>query len=206
MATVHEMGRDSVRTGQRPSLPAPPGPPRFFRFPSPRHFCYPFRMEQIATNLPERRHPSRNSVVVDAQGRTPVLLFVTVCTRNRDSLLANESARECILNAWKKADNWLVGRYVIMPDHLHFFCSPAKNPYPDYHAWLRYWKSEVARHWPYPTENLWQREGWDTQLRNSDSYSEKWSYVRNNPVRKNLVSHADAWPFQGEINKLRWYD
>src|SRR5256885_6005252 len=29
-----------------------------------------------------------------------------------------------ILNAWKTADHWLVGRYVIMPDHIHLFCAP----------------------------------------------------------------------------------
>jgi hypothetical protein len=39
-----------------------------------------------------------------------------------------------------------------------------------------------------------------------DSYSEKWYYVRNNPVRASLVEHADNWPFQGELEILFWHD
>jgi len=29
--------------------------------------------------------------------------------------------------------------------------------------------------------------------------SEKWNYVRDNPVRAGLVENAEAWPYQGEV-------
>ncbi|MEM7014200.1 MAG: hypothetical protein AAF585_22295, partial [Verrucomicrobiota bacterium] len=32
------------------------------------------------------------------------------------------------------------------------------------------------------------------------------SYVRNNPVRHGLVTDADDWAYQGEINQLQWHD
>lgn len=41
-------------------------------------------------------------------------------------------------------------------------------------------------------------------MRNGDQYHEKWLYVRENPVRAGLVTDADEWPFQGDINVLRW--
>lgn len=53
---------------------------------------------------------------------------------------------------------------------------------------------------------LFQRDCWDRQLRNGESYSNKWQYVRNNPVRKGLVADADGWPFQGEMNVLHWHE
>ena len=53
---------------------------------------------------------------------------------------------------------------------------------------------------------IFQRDQWDTQLRAGDSYAIKWEYIRNNPVRKGLVVHADDWPYQGELNILRWHD
>jgi len=37
-----------------------------------------------------------------------------------------------------------------------------------------------------------------------ESYSEKWNYTVQNPVRAGLVSNAEEWPFQGEIVSIRW--
>ena len=37
-----------------------------------------------------------------------------------------------------------------------------------------------------------------------ESYTQKWHYVRENPVRKGLVKDADEWPFQGMLNVLPW--
>ena len=82
--------------------------------------------------------------------------------------------------------------YVIMPDHVHFCCAPAKWPIPDFHKWMKFWKAEVAL--SFPTEHvrpLWQRQCWDTQLRQGESFEEKCRYMVNNPVRKGLVSKAE---------------
>ena len=49
---------------------------------------------------------------------------------------------------------------------------------------------------------IWQEEFFDIVLRSSESYSQKWNYVRENPVRAGLVKKSDDWPFQGEIESL----
>jgi putative transposase len=49
---------------------------------------------------------------------------------------------------------------------------------------------------------LWQRGFFDHILRNSESYSQKWDYVCENPVRAGLVRTADEWPFQGEARLI----
>jgi hypothetical protein len=49
---------------------------------------------------------------------------------------------------------------------------------------------------------LWQREFFDHILRSHESYSEKWNYVFDNPVRAGLVSSADKWEYAGEIETL----
>jgi REP-associated tyrosine transposase len=46
---------------------------------------------------------------------------------------------------------------------------------------------------------LWQPEFFDHVLRNDESCSQKWEYVRENPVRAGLVPRADDWPYQGEL-------
>jgi hypothetical protein len=42
----------------------------------------------------------------------------------------------------------------------------------------------------------------DHLIRHSESYAEKWEYVRLNPVRAGLVKTCQEWPWQGEIEKL----
>jgi hypothetical protein len=48
----------------------------------------------------------------------------------------------------------------------------------------------------------WQKGFFDHLIRHSESYSEKWDYVRQNPVRAGLVEAIDDWPYQGEIVRL----
>ncbi len=48
-------------------------------------------------------------------------------------------------------------------------------------------------------KNVWQPGFFDHLLRGSESYAEKWAYVRETPVRAGLVDDADDWPYQGEI-------
>lgn len=50
---------------------------------------------------------------------------------------------------------------------------------------------------------MWQADYFDRFLRSDESYSEKWDYVRSNPVRAGLAADAEDWPFAGEIFELR---
>ncbi len=122
-------------------------------------------------------------------------------------MLAHPDTVAVLRRAWTMAQRWSVGRWVVMPNHVHLFCSPATNPTEPLTSWVRYWKSEASRHWPRPSVlPLWQRDYWDTQLRTGDSYALKWDYVRRNPVREGLVERPEDWPYQGEENVLTWLD
>jgi len=136
-----------------------------------------------------------------------VIIYVTQVVAARRPLLVRSPAVETILNAWRKADHWLVGRYVLMPDHLHLFCAPARFPSTPLKNWMAFWRAEATRFWPWPEEKpIWQKDFFDRQLRRGESYTEKWHYVRENPVRGSLVSDAAAWPWQGEIHPLMWHE
>ena len=49
------------------------------------------------------------------------------------------------------------------------------------------------------SQPLWQRGFFDHLVRNTESYAQKWDYVRENPVRAGLVSTAEEWKYQAEI-------
>ncbi len=50
---------------------------------------------------------------------------------------------------------------------------------------------------------LWQAEFFDHLIRSDESYDQKWDYVRENPVRAELVKSADDWRFSGEFTIFR---
>ena len=191
--------------------------------------------DATSASLPARHFPSKNSVHASSGNRATVL-FVTVCSHGRLPVLANHRVHRCVVAAWERTDSWLVGRYVIMPDHMHFFCAPALGPPSSFHGWMARWKALVSRTFPVDLRRLagkgrfrrpngevadatsaslpetgrvlpvFQRNCWDVQLRAGDNYTAKWGYVRDNPVRKGLVATADDWAYQGELNVLHWHE
>ncbi len=175
----------------------------------------------------------------------PPLYFVTFCTARRRKILANDTVHAAVVKYCRSAEerNIAVGRYVIMPEHIHLFVRgshefqlgiwmrglkralsaaipavvavavvgdrggrlsqraqpPAADdpPSPGYgRAGGRQLQQTVFRGY---APSIWQRGFFDHLLRNSDSYSQKWNYVEQNPVRAGLVRHADKWPYAGEI-------
>jgi REP element-mobilizing transposase RayT len=155
-------------------------------------------MEEIG-----RKHPAHQPM--RERHNTPIIVFVTVCTKNRKRILADSAVHDVLLEGWQTRPAWSVGRYVIMPDHIHFFSAPAEFPPRSLAKWISFWKSVASQHWPYANQlPIWQRHFWDTQLRRGENYDDKWEYVVRNPVRAGLVNRREDWPFQGEMNVLRW--
>jgi len=133
----------------------------------------------------------------------PIILFVTVCTKNRKPHLASERVHHILRKVWSESVQYHVGRYVIIPDHVHLFCSPAVDLPESVQEWVAYWRRLTSRELK-DFCPIWQRDCWDTQLRRFRSYDEKWAYVVRNPVRKGLVSKPEEWPYQGCLNDLHW--
>ena len=101
-------------------------------------------------------------------------------------------------DAWHFHDDYPVGRYVIMPEHIHLFVGENDSSFVSLPDWVAKWKGYVTRRWlRYEDRPIWQRSFWDRQLLGSAAYESKWIYVRWNPVRHGLVDHPDDWPFQG---------
>ena len=130
------------------------------------------------------------------------LCFVTFTTRDRraipsldDAQLALQRYARCGIDKFNVA----LGRYVIMPDHVHLFVRGDQNF--SLSAWIGGLKRAASV--AVKSRYLWQPGFFDHILRSDESYAEKWKYVRDNPVRAGLVKAADDWLYQGENRRNR---
>jgi REP element-mobilizing transposase RayT len=137
--------------------------------------------------------------------RTPLFL-VSFCSRSRQPVLTSQgmptALAECLREA-AAATGWSVGRYVVMPDHMHLFCAP--SPEADaLSAFVGRFKARSTRRaWTFGLSGrIWQAEFHDHMLRSEESYAQKWEYVRHNPVRAGLCLEPEDWPHQGEMEDL----
>jgi len=151
--------------------------------------------------LPQRKHPVHMPVVV--RHNEPTVVLLTVCTSERKNRLANERVHRALKTVWTEAHAWRVGLYVIMPDHVHMFCSPGCPEFPAIASWARYWKSLTSKAMGWGSA-MWQLDCWDTQMRSPEHYHGKREYVRQNPVRKGLVPVPKEWPFTGVMEPIEW--
>ena len=149
--------------------------------------------------------PRRHLAHVPSYTDNPIVFF-TACIHRRRPVLNNAGCHEILRSIWTRSvsDGWWVGHYILMPDHVHFFArseigglSMAK--------WVQLWKGVSSRKMAKALQILppiWQPDYFDRYLRSAESYSQKWEYVRDNPVRAGLVSRREDWPFQGEIVEI----
>ena len=141
--------------------------------------------------------------------------FVTFNTHTRANLLATAEAHEAFVEYCRRAADFRigVGRYVLMPDHVHLFVCFGGGCTTTLSGWIKGLKREldsvlisIGRE---PTKrpgqkfcSFWQPGFHDHLLRSDESYAAKWEYVFQNPVRAGLVSRPEEWPYAGEVMRI----
>jgi REP-associated tyrosine transposase len=128
--------------------------------------------------------------------------YLTIVAYDRKPIVANADMHSAFREFADKAANYgvAVGRYVLMPDHIHLFAAfgPEAIPLSKWIKSLKNYLSKTLRLRGCPSPHF-QKGFFDHLLRSDESYDQKWEYVRNNPVRAGLVSQPDDWNFQGEL-------
>jgi len=131
---------------------------------------------------PLGRHTPAQGVLPTFDGET--LLWCTVCTDHRGNWCAQADVMHLLHDIWQNhATGWRVGDYLLMPDHLHFFCAPSRDRFFEVERWTAYWKDQFSKRCGKP-EWRWQRSLFHHRLRSERDYLDKVTYMRQNPVRK----------------------
>ena len=132
--------------------------------------------------------------------------FVTFNTMYRAKILDNKNVYDLFVEyALKNLEQGrAVGKFVIMPDHIHLFVRLSdENKLSDFVRLLKHSLTRYLRGCE-KVKEVWQPGFFDHLLRNAESYSEKWDYVRLNPVRYQLVDKPEDWLWQGEITDIEF--
>jgi putative transposase len=124
-------------------------------------------------------------------------------------VLANAQAWDICRAVFEKLDKWRILSAIAMPDHLYILAAPASRDacISDFSEWFKRWFNEAYRtsnrRSPVSegaaTDWRWQEGCCDRLLRSDESLSEKWKYLRQNPVRAGLVEHSEDWPCHFEF-------
>jgi REP element-mobilizing transposase RayT len=138
------------------------------------------------------------------------IYFITFCIESRKSVLANAQTWDICRAVFEKLNKWRILFAIAMPDHLHILAAPASRDasISDFAKWFKRWFNEAYRtpncHPPLresvATDWQWQEGCFDRLLRSDESLSEKWEYLRQNPVRAGLVEHSEDWPYVFQFN------
>jgi len=94
---------------------------------------------------------------------------------------------------------WWTSVFLLMPDHLHALIS--FDPSRDFSRVMGDWKK-----WHVMNTGIeWQENFFDHRLRNDESSCEKFTYIRQNPVRAGLCPTEDDWLWWTASDiELRW--
>jgi REP element-mobilizing transposase RayT len=140
--------------------------------------------------LPQRKKLPHELPPWVAQG---VRHFVTINALQRANMPfgTNEIGSALLQNllSYEDLGRWHLWLAVVMPDHLHFIATFTLKH--GVAASIAAWKGYQAK----VLKVEFQSGFFEHRLRDEAEFAEKCAYIRENPVRKGLVSDAASWPY-----------
>jgi putative transposase len=122
--------------------------------------------------------------------------FFTVVTKNREPLLTQAESRRVLNEVLHELQTrWplQIQAWVLLPDHIHCIWRLPQNDsrYSMRWGWV---KKEVTKRLQ-RGESVWQPRFWEHQIRNEPDFAAHCDYIHYNPVKHELVSAPDDWPW-----------
>ena len=128
--------------------------------------------------------------------------FLTFCTENRKKIFQDPiQAKWFLQNLREEALHHAVSipAYCIMPDHIHLL-TQGQTPTTNLLQFLKSLKRKTGYTYKQEThQQLWQKKSYDHALRSNDPPDQVARYIWLNPLRANLCSKIDEYPWSGSL-------
>ncbi len=160
----------------------------------------------VRVTLPARKRLNhRRPLSIDVSS---AWYFITICADGHAPWVGSRVPRDrdfatiadAILSAarwYHEHGKWRLALFLVMPDHLHFIaqfsatCGHAGRVTLPMVSIIQQFKSYLIR-----TFGLrFQRDFFDTRLRDDAHFAEEYDYILGNPVRKGLCATPEEWPY-----------
>lgn len=120
----------------------------------------------------------------------PIIQFVTINAADRGGMPFLPVSDRLLDSArfYHEHGRWFLHLFLVMPDHLHMLAS---FPGGDTKKTCGAWKGFLRR----MAGIRFQADCFEHRIRDAAEFADKWTYIRENPVRKGLVASADEWRY-----------
>jgi putative transposase len=122
--------------------------------------------------------------------------FLTFSCYQRLPYLNDDRSRVAFLErleAVRRAHEFYLFGYVLMPEHVHLLMSEPKRERLD--NTLRVLKGQTSRVLRGGRPHYWQTRYYDFNVFTHDKFVEKLRYIHRNPVTRGLVERPEDWPW-----------
>ena len=125
--------------------------------------------------------------------KTGSLFFITIHCATRDRpQLTTPTAGPLLLESvrhYHATQRWFARLFLLMPDHAHALLAFPSDE--SMRMVTADWKRYTARH----ADIKWHRDFFDHRVRPGENEQLKTDYIRANPLRRQLVSRLEDWPW-----------
>lgn len=151
-------------------------------------------MNSMSENTPKRK-PLR--LPLGSYADVDRWYFVTICANDKKWHFEAGAVRDTLVQAirWSASQEKVeIMAYVVMPNHVHLVSSCGTNGLPDF---VRHFKGIASKRLreEHGLRQVWQTSYFDHIIRGDESLEEKCEYVRQNPIRWNLATRIDDYPW-----------
>jgi putative transposase len=126
----------------------------------------------------------------------PTLFFATTTAENHFHIFDTpdklSSAEAILFKVVHHSEASLYG-YVIMPNHIHVLIL-MKDGGKQLSTFMHSLKGNIRKAL-YGDVRIWQQRFDDLIIKTEEQFAIKLNYMHWNPVKRNLVKHAEEWPF-----------
>jgi len=154
------------------------------------------RLRQIADQLRQSSNDKPKQLRLQRRIFAEMELWLDRSQRNPH--LARNDVAEMVTSAIDhrhKRGDWQILEYVVMPTHVHLFFELGshglKRTIEDFKRWTGHQAAKVLT---IGARQFWQREWFDHWSRSDEEDDRIVAYIRNNPVKADLVREYNRWP------------
>jgi REP element-mobilizing transposase RayT len=148
----------------------------------------------------------RNLPHIELSGREHFITFDTYLRWELPPTARDITLKHCLHDNGRKMRLHVA---VVMPDHVHMIFTPLEDPKGETYSFeeiigaIKSASSHTVNKALRRRGTVWQDESFDHVIRHAESLEQKIEYVRQNPVRKGLVSRPEDYPWLWEEEKKR---